>query len=582
MIVQLVLENFRGFEDHKLELRPNTIAVGRNNAGKSTVIEAMRLVSIVSQRYKSLSYRPPPDDFNLPMRLYGASVDISNLNIDFDSICYLYSDPPAKIEARFSNECSICIYISNNKRIHAVILGQLGNPAKTRTQAAELDIPIIKILPQIRPLSKNERILNYEYVLGSMDSSLASLHFRNQLRIFGHLWNDFKSLSETTWKGLQIRELECERGYPDDPMRLMVRIDEFVGEIALMGHGLQMWLQFIWFLIRSKDANTIILDEPDVYMHADLQRRLVKILRSLKKQNIIATHSVEVISEFEPEDILVIERTKRRSRFTDTIPAVQRVIEGVGSTQNIHIARLWNSKRFLIIEGHDLRILKRLHDKLYPDSDISFESIPNMSIGGWGGWSRAIGSSMAMRNAVGESVKTYCILDRDYHTDEEINSRLNEAKKADVLLHIWRKKEIENYLLLPSVIARIIKSRVTKADLDKDVVLSLLIEFAEDMRDETFDSISDEICRNNRKINSSTANKIARKLIEKRTSSAFGIIDIVSGKSLLSNVSTWLQKDYGISLSAATLANEILPEEIPREMIRIISAIEKMKSFSDI
>jgi hypothetical protein len=41
-----------------------------------------------------------------------------------------------------------------------------------------------------------------------------------------------------------------------------------------------MWLQTIWFLTRAKDHETVILDEPDVYMHADLQRRLRGRLKS--------------------------------------------------------------------------------------------------------------------------------------------------------------------------------------------------------------------------------------------------------------------------------------------------------------
>lgn len=52
MITELHLKNFRGFKDHIVPLKPFTIVVGRNNAGKSTIAEALRLISIVVSRFK--------------------------------------------------------------------------------------------------------------------------------------------------------------------------------------------------------------------------------------------------------------------------------------------------------------------------------------------------------------------------------------------------------------------------------------------------------------------------------------------------------------------------------------------------
>ncbi len=97
---------------------------------------------------------------------------------------------------------------------------------------------------------------------------------------------------------------------PDSELHLEVRNEDFVGEIGLMGHGLQMWLQTMWFLALSKDAQTVILDEPDVYMHPDLQRRIIRFLRNRHPQCIITTHSVEILSEVRPEEILVVERRR--------------------------------------------------------------------------------------------------------------------------------------------------------------------------------------------------------------------------------------------------------------------------------
>lgn len=43
MLKFLHLEDYRCFKDTKLEFKDLTIAVGKNNAGKSTIIEALRI-----------------------------------------------------------------------------------------------------------------------------------------------------------------------------------------------------------------------------------------------------------------------------------------------------------------------------------------------------------------------------------------------------------------------------------------------------------------------------------------------------------------------------------------------------------
>ena len=111
-----------------------------------------------------------------------------------------------------------------------------------------------------------------------MSSTLASLHFRNQLNLlYEEDFREFKRISEDTWPGLEVRELRGHGGEQGAGLELMLRNDDFVAEVGLMGHGLQMWLQTMWFLARCRAFDTVILDEPDVYMHADLQRRLIRL-----------------------------------------------------------------------------------------------------------------------------------------------------------------------------------------------------------------------------------------------------------------------------------------------------------------
>ena len=86
------------------------------------------------------------------------------------------------------------------------------------------------------------------------------------------------SLAEQTWKGLHIKEIVYNYT-EDEHIRMYISDTSFLAELGLMGSGLQMWLQIMWFLSRTKGCDTIILDEPDVYMHPDLQRKLIRIIQ---------------------------------------------------------------------------------------------------------------------------------------------------------------------------------------------------------------------------------------------------------------------------------------------------------------
>jgi len=66
-------------------------------------------------------------------------------------------------------------------------------------------------------------------------------------------------------------------------------------ELFWAGDGMQVFVQLLVHLYRLRDSDVIVLDEPDLYLHADLQRRLVRLLENTAAQTITATHSSEML-----------------------------------------------------------------------------------------------------------------------------------------------------------------------------------------------------------------------------------------------------------------------------------------------
>lgn len=583
MLKSLRFRDYRCFRDHRLPLKTESIIVGKNNAGKSTAIEGFRLVSLVTERFPHLNFQDVPRWLGIAKRYKGARVDFSGLGLSWDDLFHRYQDPPASVEAKFDSDYSIEIFLGPDGASHTVIKDASGHPITSRAEANQHRIPRVSVLPQVAPLEKEENVLMPDYVRASISSYLAPRHFRNQLKLlYGEHFRRFKELVETTWPGLQIVEFEGINRRVGQRLNLLVRDGDFVAEVASMGHGLQMWLQTIWFIARTSSNDTVVLDEPDVYMHPDLQRRLIRHIRTVRPQVIVATHSTEILSETEAKHVLVIDRGTRVAAFSTSLPSVQRLLDSIGSAQNIQLTRLWNSKKLLLVEGKDIKFLSAFHQRIFPDAENSLEATPNMSIGGWHGWPYAVGSAMLLQNSGGEAITTYCVLDSDFFTEDEKARRVQQAVERNVQLHIWSRKEIENYLLVPTVIQRIIVARIQQAANGPDVnsVEQQLEQIATDLRNDTVDSLAQQYYNQDRQLGLATAIQRARQRVDSAWQTTDGKLGIISGKEAFSRLSAWSQQNYSVSFGPLSIAHEIRAIELPDEMARVIRAIHTGQNFA--
>lgn len=580
MLAELYLENFRRFGGHTLGFGTSTILVGPNNAGKSTVVEALRLVALVTRYGPNLPFREVPDWVERPAGTYCVRPSLRDRGFDLrGAIHRLEDDRVAIIRATFTSGQQVEVFIGPDRDVVGVLRQSSGVSAHNKREARDLRAERIAIQPQVTPLLFEEGGRDYDYVRRFEGSARAPQHFRNQLRYADLVeYNAFKQLAEDSWPGLQILEVYME----DDRVYMIVRDRSFSGEISMMGHGLQMWLQTMWFLVRNRDATTLVLDEPDVYMHADLQRGLLRHLRQRHEQLIVATHSVEIISEAAPEEIVIIDGGADRSAPAADLAAVQEGIDGMGGVQNLQLLRMWDARRVLLVEGNDLSILERLHATLHPQA-APLGASPTWSIGGWGGFSYAIGSSMALRNSAGKQIRTYCLLDRDYHLDEEIAERRDQAEKRNVDLHIWSRKELENYLLVPGALARLIAERNGGVGPTDQEIADRIDAEAEAVREDVLlacvDAHSDRSPPGPQRARNAAS--YASKRMAATYSSASDRVASCPGKSVLRATRRWAQDKWGVSMSVHAIAAELRPDEVAAELRAVLAAVNAARDLPD-
>ncbi|KNY27941.1 ATP-dependent nuclease [Pseudobacteroides cellulosolvens] len=569
MLKKIEFENYRCFKKNSLTFRDLTIIVGKNNAGKSTIIEALRLISYVCKKCKHTTYVDAPNSLKLPLSSRGFKINVDKFKIDLRGIVYYYSEGNAKVIARFDNGAKIII-ILNTDFAFATIYDTENNIIKTKGKAIDLDLDIVDILPQIGLIKENEKLLTLETVLSDIDTYLSSRHFRNELwRNKKELFNDFKQLAETTWSGLRIIDLDYNSSI-NDFIQLLVEDERFTAEIGLMGSGLQMWLQIIWFICRTKNSKTVILDEPDVYMHPDLQRKILRLLKNRYAQVVIATHSVEIISEVDPKNIVTIDKNSVNMRYSNNIKAVQNIIDSIGSVHNLSLVRLSSAKKCLFVEGKDLKYLSKFHEKMYPKSEISLESLPCIPLGGWSRLSDAFGAAKLFYSETQDAIKSYCILDSDYFSPDQISEKYNLAKENHLHLFVWERKEIENYLLVPKAIFRITQRPESE-------YTEFLIEF-EKIIDGMKLNITDQYANqlyllSERKKQLPTCNSEARQYIDSKWTNLQNKINLVSGKEMISKTNAFIKEKYNKSCSVHKILQAITLEELDEEVKDVIRQI---------
>jgi len=506
------------------------------------------------------------------------------MEISTEGLFHRYSDPPAILTASFDSGEVLEIFLGQGAQTYAILHDAKGKIVKSGAAAKQLEIPEVLTLSQVAPMARSERVLDRDYVRSRISSYLAPLHFRNQLHILPDHIDELRELAESTWPMIEIKKpmVIQHEGYRE--LMLNIRDGDFFGEIGLMGHGLQVWLQTMWFLARAPGEATVILDEPDVYMHADLQRKLIRLVRGRHQQTIIATHSTEILTEVEPESLLIVDRRTPASQFANDLPGAQRIIDDLGGVHNIALARLWTSRKFLVFEGEDLRILKRYQDTLYPDSQEPFDAIPGQSMGGYGEWEHATRWPSVLRNAAGEEVITYCILDSDYRPAAQRDEMHEYAWERGLQLYVWQKKEIENYLLVAAAIQRVILEHAPAAirPPDADTVAAKMDEIAQSLKDEALRGMTTGLDDWERKWSAGTALSEAQARLHDAWRTWEGRMSRVSGKEMIARLSKWSQDDFNVSLSPVRIAQHLRRSEVAAEVAAVVRAIEKGIRFADV
>jgi AAA domain, putative AbiEii toxin, Type IV TA system/AAA ATPase domain len=435
------LRNFKRFESFYLSARVANILVGPNNSGKSSILDALR----VCQACLRYTGTRAPTPVNIPGVgiMLGYQLPLSSLPIPIANVTTNYNEQDAVIEIRCTNGNSLVIRLHPDRPIFFYAeteKDKVGTSSLFRT-AIPLDLIVV---PPLGPFEEIEFVVQDQTVQRNEFSRLANRHFRNIWYRRGiEEWHEFQELVSSSWPGVEIKRPELTRGERAF-IQMFYREERGEREVYWSGFGFQVWLQMLMHLMRGTKKSLLILDEPDIYLHPDLQKKLLRIVRERFGQFFMATHSVEIINEAALGDVIAIHPSAKAGKRVLTDEDYQALFNYIGSFENIDFSRLGRARRLVFFEGNDKKLLRRYAEKLGAMNFALDLDTTILQSGGFGQWRRVKETAWTFREVLKLEVDIFALFDRDYRSQEEVDKFLENMNSRGIKCFVLQRKEIEN------------------------------------------------------------------------------------------------------------------------------------------
>lgn len=574
---RIEFENFRKHAKFRVTCKDRNIFVGPNNAGKSSVLDALRLFADVA-RYA---------EYRLPiLKTQGAhgvcaTYEIMNKN---------FSIPIANMPTNeSSHDVRLLIHHQNGSILHLILnpdhqpnvfISSDFTPKKTKAYFRQCFPESVIVVPTLGQFEEVEKPNDPDYVKSVEHTRLAARNFRNIWRQkTPDEFTEFSNLISNYWRDIEIHRPYAIVGVTST-LEMTYTEDGYSREIFLSGFGFQAWMQIMTHFMRGSGKDILVLDEPDVYLHADLQRKLYSIAKKRFAQLFIATHSAEIMNEANSGDVVMIRSDLQTGRRITTEEGYRTVHALLGSSENADFARLSRAKRIIAFEGNDRSIYRRFEQMTLGEGVFSDPDTMLLRIGGFEQWPRVGNLPWAFQELFGIKPRIASIFDRDYRCTDEIEGHERRLTESGVFCYVLRRKEIENYVVHIPAICRALLRAAKKRDkyVDVEWIKKCVSEISLELMDDTLINVQssmDKHCRLMRdKRDQKTILKAAKGEFDK-TWNERGFEHLVSGKEFFSILNQKIESEYAIPLSLFQVLDEYHEGDVDIELCDAIVRINE-------
>ncbi|MGZ5007752.1 MAG: ATP-dependent nuclease [Methylobacter sp.] len=499
MISKLTLRNFKSVGEQSYTFSQFDLLVGRNNSGKSTVLQALAIwqfcvdefhrskrggskgIQVVLPNFTAL----PVPEFNLLWkdktdRAYPIGAD-GKKKQEFILIEIVIEWHLASGE---TEEFGVELRYHSPQTIYAI---PTGGWKKFRQCDEQGGLPRIAYVPPFSGLEPSERWLDVSPIRQQVGKGQPGSVLRNLLLIVckprdiasgnyednAHSRDDWRELRNIIerWFSVKISEPKYDSA-KDVYINVEYHQNGKSYDIISGGSGFHQTLTLLAFLY-GYQPTTILLDEPDAHLHVNLQREILDYFKKKslerKTQFLIATHAEEFIRGVDVSQIVSL-----LGQTSSRIQSTPEIIRAMSDVSNEEYTRLLTSPYILYVEGEsDERILRGWAEQCGAQSAIDKICFKTMDGGGKENMKKRAKEHFAALKQLIPTVAMLMLFDYDnsdlaFHPDAK-NPTLAE----------WNRKNIENYLLVPDVWKRAVLQHMecTETDLFAQSALECVDEF---------------------------------------------------------------------------------------------------------
>jgi len=535
---ELHLYNFGPFEDYSLEFPSDAksciLITGKNNAGKTTIIRALRLIS---SALKSAKYSPTPLVRELPKK--------DTKDIDISSMIYRFEEGQADIQAVFDNGKTITVLLDSTKNSITCVL-----PPHIHSSLSQQ----FGFLPPLGQLAQREKLLDQGYVMKTIDTTLAPQHLRNHLY---HLIDDdqyslIQQILKETWEGIQLQKTECDRSSAF--LTCLYEDGDFCAEIGWAGQGLQIWLQILIHLVRLSEHPVLILDEPEIFLHPEKQNDLIQLLQNYYSGTaIIATHSTELMSNVDITHIIHVQKgtTKAKLRKSSDLHAIESIRKSIGSSVNLYATQFEDVDSLLFTEhktDYDILVMFASHFGINKKTQ-------NIRLSGSSQWKHYADYRKAYKTFFGKDIECSILLDKDYYPADFHESIIHDLQSKNVKITFTPGKEIENLFLEQDFLVELLPKNASRQELDD--YLDKIYEQEEAMCFLKYAEFAKGYSDRYRAKDISTVYAEIRPNLASIWNDKSQRHNLIKGKDALAKVRDYFRSHYHNNLTTLFLANEL-------------------------
>ncbi len=582
-LTRVALKHFKSFHTLTAELSTFNVLVGANNAGKSTLLQAISLI------YTLLKLHRQGDTLLRAGRLVPTSaLPVANLRdmwFQRRTRQGRAANIPIVLRAEFSDGSYVQFAIR-------LVFGNANSRMEAEQGMSGTRLRALLAHPAVWVPSAVGIVRDEEYRTTARREGLVNAGRHNEV-----IRNLLLALYNENHQGFsRLQEILAQRFNADlGDVRFEEDLDQFVTaeyrgasvrhDLYSAGAGFIQVVQLLAFVL-TRSPSIVLLDEPDAHLHSSLQRIIIEVLEELSQdtgvQVLLATHSKEIINFVDPSRLLLVRSGEERVELVGNQVTPITVLRGLGAIDNVDAYTLLRNRRCLFVEGPDDEVvLSRLAAKLGLRHFSGDDRVVAIPVGGADRFEHVTQLDV-LEQFLGHEIASLEVRDRDGRTEEHRTRAVEQARRP---LHILQRDSIESYLLCPAILARtvnqLLEERNRPGATDGAAIEEMILQISEELRPEVEDRCAEryslDVFRAQRSYpDIKEANQAARALVQRNWQQLDQRLEVVSGKTLLRRVRAAIQNRYGVNFGNERLAESYLPDEIPQELAEVLTRVGQL------